>query len=192
MIRRPLALLLVLSTLSLAACPPRPQPSLDGSVTPSAWTDTARVVIDALAWAIPAVRVVLSAVLPEPARTTVDRVLDGVQDWAGRLQVALDAYQARGGDRCAAHAAAGGLSIALQQLAQVLADNGVALGRPLERVVDSVAALVDVLVPACAPDAGLASAGDAVNAGLRAIETRAAAQGVILRRDLDALRPPSR
>jgi len=187
-IRRVLSLVLVLS-LSVSACEPRP--SVDGgpAVTPTAWTDTARVVLSTLRWAIPAARVVLHAILEEPARSVVDRALDAVADAAGRLGGALDTYEARGGSRCTAHAAAGAVTEALLQLSQVLADHGVALGSTLERVVDASAALVDTLIPACDRDAGLASAGDGANGRLRAILNGARARGVVLRHDLDDLRP---
>lgn len=191
--RRPVSLLFAVLLLASAApgCPPRPPASLDGSVTPSAWTDTARVVLDTLAWAIPAAKLVVAAVVPEPARTIVCRTLDAVSDYASRLASALDTYQARGGDRCAAYAAAGGLSSALVSAARVLADNGLAIGRPLEGVLDSVSALVDTLVPACQADAGFASAGASAHDQLQAITDVARARGVTLRRDLDAIRPPA-
>lgn len=188
MIRRLVSLCLVL-TLSVTACDPRP--SVDGgpAVTPTAWTDTARVVLTTLRWAVPAARVVLHAILEEPARSVVDRALDAVADAAGRLQASLDVYEARGGDRCPAHAAAGAVTEALLQLSQVLADNGIALGSTLERLVDASAALVDTLIPACDRDAGLASAGDSANGRLRAIYASARSRGVVLRHDLDDLRP---
>ncbi len=79
----------------------------------------------------------------------------------------------------------GGLHRALVGLARVLADNGIALGTTLERVVDGVASVADALVPACDRDAGWSSAGDRANAELRAIAT---GRGP-LRRVLDDLRP---
>lgn len=184
------SLFLAIAVLGAAlACTPRP--SVDGgpAVTPTAWTDTARVVLTTLRWALPAARVVLHAILDEPARTVVDRALDAVADAAGRLGTSLDVYEARGGDRCSAHAAAGALGEALLVLTQVLGDNGIALGTTLERVVDSVFAVVDTLVPACDLDAGLRSAGDGANARLRAIYAAVRSRGVVLRHDLDDLRP---
>lgn len=189
--RAPLVALLTLACLTpltLVACPPRPPRPSDGpTTTVSGWTDTARVVLDALAWIVPAARGLLVQLLG--ASPAVTRALDAVADASGRLGVALDAYLARGGDRCAAHAAAGAATEAVVQLAQVLADHGLALGRPLERVADSLGSLVDTLVPACDRDAGWSSAGDTTNRRLRDIERGASARGVLLRRDLDALRP---
>jgi uncharacterized membrane protein len=79
---------------------------------------------------------------------------------------------------------------ALVAAAQTLVDHGIALGRVLERVTDATAALVDELVPGCDADAGWRSEGRDTNAELRAIELRATARGVILRRDLDHIQPP--
>lgn len=186
-----LAVALGLSCLvALHGCPPRPLP-VDGgpAVTPSSWTDTARVVVRTLRWALPAARVILAAVLPSDAGAIVGRALDAVADWTSRLEVALDTYQTRGGDRCVAHASVGGLTSAVVSLAQVLADHGVALGTTLERVADSLGALGDELAPACSLDAGWASAGMQVNDRLRAIQNGARARGAVLRHDLDDLRP---
>lgn len=187
---RRLALSFLFSLALVAApigCDPKPVPA--DTTTASSWTDTARRVFDTLSWAVPAARVVVANVIPEPARTIVLRALDGVGEASSRLRVAVTAYEARGGDRCAAHAAVGGVRSALVELAQVLADNGVALGVPLERVADAAASVADALVPRCQVDAGWSSAGDRDNARLRAIVASAAARGVILRRDLDAIRP---
>jgi hypothetical protein len=185
-----LSLILAVALLtSPAACGPRPVPVDGGAVTPASWTDTAHVVLDTLRWAVPAVRAVTNAILPEPSRTVVGRALDGVTDAAGRLSLAVQAYEARGGDRCAAYAAVGGVHVAIVQLAQVLADNGIAAGVVIERVADGLASIGDALVPACQSDAGWASAGDASNAQLRAVARSAAARGVTLRRDLDGIRP---
>jgi len=192
-IRRSISLIAVLFSLALVApaCTPPPPPSDGGTpaVTPSSWADTTRLVLSTLGWAVPSARAITDLVVPEPARTQVGRALDAVTDAAGRLGLALDAYEARGGDRCAAYAAVGGVHVALVQLAQVLADNGIALGTVLERVADSAASIADALIPACQTDAGWASVGDRSNATLRAIASRAAARGVTLRRDLDTLRP---
>jgi hypothetical protein len=184
------ALLLVLSLLAATpSCGPRPVPVDGGATTPSSWTDTAHLVLNTLGWAVPATRTILTAILPDPPRTIVGRALDGVADAAGRLSVAVEAYERRGGDRCAAHAAVGGVHVALVQLAQVLADNGAALGVVLERVVDGVASIADALVPACQADAGFASSGDRANAELRGIALRASLRGPV-RRDLDGIRAP--
>lgn len=174
----------------LTGCP-GPTPPVDGgpAVTPSGWTSTARVVLSTLRWAVPAARAITDGVLPEPARTQVGRALDATGDAAQELGAAVDAYEARGGDQCAAHAAVGGLHRALVGLARVLADGGLALGTTLERVADGVASVADALVPACDRDAGWSSAGDSVNRELRSIAEGAAARGVVLRRDLDDLRP---
>lgn len=188
LVRLFVSLVLALALL-LAACTPRPPTPSGATSTPSSWTDATRTVLGTLRWAVPAARVVCDLILPEPARTIVGRSLDAVADAAGRLEVALAAYEARGGDRCAAKASVAGVRSALVSAAQTLADHGVALGVVLERVVDSTAALVDELVPGCDPDAGWQSAGRAANAELRAIELRAASRGIVLRRDLDHLSP---
>lgn len=182
-----LALVLAL----VGACRPLPPPSPDTpAVTPASWTDTARTVLTTLTWALPAAHAITDMILEDPARTVVGRTLDGVATAAEGLQTALDAYEQRGGDRCAAHAAVGGVRTALVVAAQTLTDHGVALGRVLERATDTVAALVDTLVPGCDGDAGWRSEGRATNAELRELELRAASRGVILRRDLDHLHPP--
>lgn len=198
-----LALVAVFSlSLSTPACRPipTPAPSADGSVvsTPSGWTDTARTILDVLTWILPGARAVLNNLLSDPARTQVGRVLTSTADYAQRLHVAVDAYEARGGDRCAAQAAVAGVRASLIELAAVLADNGLALGVPLGRVVDSAAAIVDELMPGCVAqgvpgvDAGpWASAGAQSNAALRSIERGAVSRGVFLRRDLDNLSPPA-
>lgn len=173
-----------------AACGPRPVPVDGGAVTPSSWTDTAHRVLDTLSWAVPAARGIVTAILPEPSRSVVGRALDGVADASGRLSLAVQAYEARGGDRCAAYAAVGGVHVALVRVAQTLADHGIALGVVLERVADGAASIADALVPACQRDAGFASMGDRSNADLRAIATRAATRGVTLRRDLDGIHAP--
>lgn len=170
----------------LAGCP-GPVVPVDGgpAVTPSSWTSTARVVLTTLRWAVPAARAITDVTVSEPARTQVARALDATAAAAGEMERAVDAYELRGGDRCAAHAAVGGLHRALAGLARVLADSGIALGTTLERVVDGVASIADALVPSCAPDAGWSSAGDRANAELRAIRE---AHGP-LSRALDDLRP---
>lgn len=185
------ALALSLLIACTHGCHPQPVPPSDGAVVSvGGWTDTARQVLSTLGWAIPAARVVIVSILPEPAASVVGRVLDSVADAATRLQVALDAYTARGGDRCAVYAAAGGVHVALTQLLQVLTDHGIALGVPLEHVLDAAGAVVDNLVPRCdASDAGWSSAGDRGNTAVRAAERSAAQRGVILRRDLDNIRP---
>jgi len=174
----------------LAACP-GPVTPVDGgpAVTPSSWTSTARVVITTLRWALPAARAITDLTVAEPGRTQVARALDAAAQATDRMHGAVDAYEARGGDRCAARAAVGGLQVALVGVAQVLADNGIALGTTLERIVDAVASISDALIPACDADAGWAGAGDASNARLRAIAEGARARGVTLRRVLDDLRP---
>ena len=183
--------LLVASILALpigATCHPTPNP--DGGVTVSVWTDTARTILSAIGWAIPAARLVIVAILPASTATLINRVFDAVLDAANRLTVAVDTYTARGGDQCAAYAAAGGLEVAIIQAMQALADHGVALGLPLEQVARSLGSLVDNLVPACdRHDAGWASAGDRFELQLRLTERAANQRGVILRRDLDNIHP---
>ncbi len=188
--RRSLLALAFLGSLAVACTPPVP-PSDGGTpgTTPSSWTDTTRLVLSTLRWSVPAARAITDVVVPEPARSQVGRALDAVADASGRLELALDAYEARGGDRCAAYAAVGGIHAALVQLAQVLADNGIALGATLERVADAAASIADALIPVCQRDAGWASAGDATNRELRAIAAAASARGVVLRRVLDNLQP---
>jgi hypothetical protein len=175
-----------------AGCPPRPVPEPGPSQPVSGWTSTARAVLGTLRWALPAARAVTDSLLSDPPRTQVARALDAAADAAGRLDVALSAYESRGGDRCVAHAAAGGVVVALEQLADVLADNGIALGVVLGRVVDGAASIVDALVPACAADAGWTSAGDVANGRLRLVEDVARRRGIALRRDLDSITEPAR
>lgn len=182
-----ISLSVIVATLTgaaLNAC--TPTPSVDGgpAATPSGWTSTARVVLSTLSWAVPAARAITDSVVPEPARTQVGRALDATGAAATELGAAVDAYELRGGDRCVAHAAVGGLHRALVGLARVLADSGIALGTTLERVVDGVASIADALVPACDRDAGWSSAGDRANRELRTIS-----EGRVLRRVLDDLRP---
>jgi hypothetical protein len=174
-----------------AGCPPRPTPEPGPSQPVSGWTSTARAVLSTLRWALPAARAVTDSLLSDPPRTQVARALDAAADAAGRLDVALSAYESRGGDRCVAHAAAGGVVVALEQLADVLADNGIALGVVLGRVVDGAASIVDALVPACAADAGWTSAGDLANGRLRLTEDVARRRGIALRRDLDTITEPA-
>lgn len=184
-----LSALILVAGLAGAAlcCTPTPTP-IDGgpAVTPSGWTSTARVVLTTLRWAVPAARAITDLTVAEPGRTQVGRALDATAQAAERLQGAVDAYERAGGDRCTARAAVAGLHSALVTVAQVLADNGVALGTTLERVVDGVASIADALIPACDADAGWVSAGDAANATLRQIALRA---GRPLSRVLDDLRP---
>lgn len=183
--------ILFVASLAFTSCKPPPRPSPDTpAVTPSSWTDTARTVLSTLAWALPAAHAVTDLILPEPARTVVGRALDGVADAAERLHAALDAYDARGGDRCAVQGAVAATRAALVSLGQVLVEHGIALGQVLERVTDAAAALVDELIPECEPDAGWRSVGRDTNTELRALELRATARGVILRRDLDHIQPP--
>ena len=176
--------------LALAGCPHPPPPASDASVsTPRGWTDTARTVLRAIAWSIPAARVVVDAAVQEPQRTMVDRSLASVSEAARGLETAVDAYEARGGDRCAASAAVAGLTDAFVVLAQVLADNGIALGTTLSPIVQSLGAVADMLVPMCQRDAAYASVGDATSRRLHAVEVVAMTHGRTLRPLLDGLRP---
>ena len=185
-------LLLALLVCTSLGCPPPPPPSDGGPVTnPSSWTDTARVVIDTAAWLIPAAQVVTNAILPEPARTIVARSLEGIGQWVGRLDNAVDAYVEAGGDRCVAHAAAAGLRVALMEACRTLVDNGFALGRPIERLIDAVGTLIDNLVPAC-QDAGWASARREMDGEVLERVRAAEARGIVLRRDLDTIQAPAR
>lgn len=176
---------------TLVCCGPRPVP-IDGgpAVTPSSWTDGARVALTTLAFAVPAAKAIVQATVADPGRTQVVRALDATAAAAARMDEALVAYERAGGDRCLAKSATAGVHAAIVVLAQTLADNGIALGTTLERIADALAAVVDILTPACAPDAALASsAGDASNARLRDIAAGARARGVILSRVLDDLHP---
>lgn len=190
--RAPITLLLVLATALVAsavACRPQPSPTTTPTVV-SSWTDTARSVTGALRWAVPAARLVLTQILSAEIDGVVGRVLDVVADASQRLDTALDVYEHRGGDACAVYAASGAVRTALLDLADALVDHGVALGVPLGRILDGVSALVDNLVPRCAVSQSWASAGDHTNITLRSLDARARARGVVLRRDLDAIRPP--
>jgi hypothetical protein len=183
-----LVVLLALGAGAVASGCPGPVAPVDGgvAVTPAGWVSTARVVLSTLSWAVPAARAITDSVLTDPARTQVGRALDATGDAARELGAALDAYELRGGDRCVARAATAGVHRALVGLARVLVDNGIALGTTLERVVDGLASVADALTPACDPDAGWSSAGDAANREVRAIHDGAR---VPLRRVLDDLRP---
>lgn len=175
----------------IVACGPRPVP-VDGgaAVTPSAWTDTARVVINTLRWALPAASAIVEASVPDPARTQVVRALTATAAANARLNEALVAYESAGGDRCLAKSATAGVHAALVILAETLADNGIGIGTTLGAVADGLASIVDVLTPACELDASLrASAGDASNQRLRDIRAAARARGVTLSTILDDLRP---
>jgi len=186
-----LILLAFLAVASLASCTPPPPPA-DGGVpvvTPSDWTRTAHLSVTVGRGLIVVARPIVEALAVDPGRTRARRAFDAADQALLGLDHALSAYEARGGDRCAAYAATGGAIVALHELAQVLADNGIALGVPLGRVVDLVASVADTLVPACQVDAGFASAGGRVNGQLRAIEDAARLRGVILRRDLDGIAP---
>lgn len=191
--KRLLSLFLAASLIG-ATCQPPPPPSDGGGVvvTPSGWTDTVSTVLRTIGWAIPAAQAITDALVPATARPVVDRTFAAVQDAAGRLQTALDAYNARGGDRCEAYAAVGGVTTAMVALAQVLADNGIALGNTLVPVIQSLGAVTDQLVPACQLDAGYASVGERPMLQVRSIEASAMSRGIVLRPALDNLRPVSR
>lgn len=189
--KRLLVLLLSVSLLG-ATCNP-PPPPVDGSVvyTPSGWTDTATTVLRTIAWAIPAAQVIVTSLVPADARAVTDRAFVAVQDAATQLQAAVDAYNSRGGDRCVAHAAVGGVTTAMVALARVLTTNGIALGNTLVPVIQSLGAVTDQLVPSCQSDAGYARVGELPMVQVRAIEADAMAHGVVLRPALNNLRPVS-
>jgi len=187
-VKRLLSLFLAAS-LMVASCHPTPPPSDAGVSTPSAWTDTVATVLHTIAWSIPAAQLIVGNLVPADVRPVVDRSFVAVQDAAGRLQTALDAYNARGGDRCVAYAAVGGVTTAMVSLAQVLANNGIGMGNTLIPVIQSLGAVVDQLVPACQRDAGYASIGEGPMVQVRVIETSAMAQGRVLRPVLNNLRP---
>lgn len=191
MISRRFILASLAAAIATAACPtPRPSPSDPTRV--SGWADTARLVLTTIEWAVPAARAIVSVAVPEPARAIVDRALSALAEAAGGLRDALATYEARGAEQCLAHASVGGIRSALVTLARVLADAGLALGVTFERLADSVGSIADALAPRCDGDAGWSSAGESVNRELSAIARSASARGVILRRDLDAMRPPTR
>lgn len=190
------------SVLALLACLALPVPAyfacVPNDVRPqdaavvhaSSWTDSARRVLSALSWAVPSARAVLAQILPWAEAEIVGRVCDGVADAAHGLEVALDAYDARGGDACVAKSAAAGVRVALLEMADTLAREGIALGVPLGRVIDAASSIIDNLVPACPTDGGAwQSSGDTANDHLHAIDESARARGIVLRRDLDAIRP---
>ena len=182
--------LLALSSFGCVSCQPPPVATDGGTtVTPSSWTDTAATVLRVLSWSIPAAQVIVDGIVPATSRPVVDRSLVAVTDAATRLQGAVSAYNARGGDRCSAYAAVGGLTTALVALAQVLADNGIALGSTLVPVVLSLGAVADQLVPVCQSDAGFASAGASLSTRLHAIELDVGTRGGYLRPVLDNLHP---
>lgn len=174
-----------------AGCTP-PTPPSDGGVpvvTPSDWTRTAHLSVTVGRGLIVVARPIVDALTVDPGQTRARRAFDAADDALVAVGHALDAYEARGGDRCAAYAATGAAVVALHELAQVLADNGIAIGVPIGRVIDLVASVADTLVPACQADAGFASVGQRANDELRAIEQGARVRGVILRRDLDGIAP---
>jgi len=175
-----------------ACLPPQPIPPSDGgvpAVTPSGWTRTAHLAATVGHGLIAVARPIVAAVAVDPGATRAARAFDAADDALGGLDRAVTAYEARGGDACAAYAAAGASAVALRELVDVLADNGFAIGVPLGRVVDLVASVVDGLIPACQRDAGWSSAGASANTHQRDVEQRARLRGVILRRDLDRITP---
>ncbi len=193
--RAPILMLLAFALIPFVAlgahgCRPQPAPPPSTPTVVSSWTDTAREVTSALRWAVPAARLLLTQLLPDATAGVVGRVLDVLADASQRLDTALSVYETRGGDACAVYAASGAVRTALLDLADALVDHGVALGVPLGRILDGASALVDNLVPRCAVSQSWASAGDHTNLTLRSIDARARARGVVLRRDLDAIRPP--
>lgn len=176
-----------------SSCTPQPIPPSDGgvpAVTPSSWTRTAHLAATVGRGLLFVARPIVEATTQDPGRTQALRAMDASDDALAGLDRAVTAYDARGGDACPAYAAAGAAAVALHELTDVLADNGLAIGVPLGRVVDLVASVVDGLVPACQPDAGWASAGDRANDQIREREQRARLAGRPLRRDLDAIRLP--
>lgn len=177
------------AVLTTGCVPPPPSDGGTPVVTPSGWTQTARIAVVVGRGLLPVARVIVEATVTDPGLTHARRAFEAADDALVGLSRALDAYDARGGDRCVARAAAGAAGVALQELAQVLADNGIALGVPLGRVVDLVASVVDTLIPACDLDAGFASAGRAANDRLRTIESNARARGISLSRVLDGITP---
>lgn len=181
---------LALPPAFLACVPNDVRPQDAAVVYASSWTDSARRVLSALSWAVPSARVVLDQILPWAEAQIVGRVVDGVADAAHGLSVALDAYDARGGDACPVQSASAGVRVSLLEMADMLAREGIALGVPLGHVVDAVSSVVDNLLPACPADGSVwQSSGDTANDRLHAIDESARARGIVLRRDLDAIRP---
>ena len=200
--RRPLgAVTLVTGTMAALSllvqvgigCTPQPVPPSDGGpvvVTPSSWVRTARLSVTIGRGLIIPARVIVEAAVSEPGLTRARRAFDVTDRALGGLDLALTAYEARGGDACAVYAASGAAAIALQELAAILVEEGFSFGAPLGRVLDMVASVVDTLVPRCdAADAGFHSAGRAANTHVSELERRARLRGVILRRDLDRIAP---
>lgn len=187
-------LALVLAAVMLGAtCQPPSPPSDGGPVsTPSSWTDTVATVLHTITWAIPAAQAITDALVPATVQPVVDSAFRAVSEASVRLQTALNAYNARGGDQCPAYAAVGAVTTAMVELARVLADNRIALGNTLVPVIQSLGGVVDQLVPVCQADAGFASVGEGPMLQVRAIEAAAMGRGVVLRPALDNLHPVSR
>lgn len=186
-----LALVVIVGALGMR-CTPQPVPPSDGGpvvVTPSSWVRTARISVTVGRGLLPVARVIVEATVQDPGLTRARRGFDVSERALGALDLALTAYESRGGDACAVYAASGAAAIALQELAAILADEGLAFGVPLGRVLDMVASVVDALVPRCDVDAGFRSAGRNANTAIADIERRARLRGVILRRDLDRIAP---
>ena len=155
--RTPLALLLALAVACHGCPPPQPFPTADAgpAVTPTAWTDTATTVLRTLRWVLPAMTLVLPAVIPDaPTAVTVRRALDTAAATLPGLDAALARYAASraAGDRCATRAA---LLLTLESLLAVtdaLGAQHVALAREAEGPLGALGGLVDELAPACRGD----------------------------------------
>lgn len=193
---RALALLVLAAFASVtSSCtPPQPIPPSDGgvpAVTPSSWTRTAHLAATVGRGLLAVARPIVEVATQDPGRTQALRALAGADDALAGLDRAVTVYETRGGDACVAYAAAGAAGHALHELTDVLAQNGLAIGVPLGRIVDLVASVVDGLVPGCEPRLGWASAGDAANDHVRAVEAQARLSGRPLRRDLDRIELPA-
>lgn len=184
-----LAFAFAVTVVASQGCIPQPPSPSGPPALVGSWTSTARTVLTTIRWAVPAARAIVEIAVSDPGRTVVLRSLDGLSRTAEGLGVALDTYDARGGDRCAVKAAIGGVTVALVELSRALVAEGVALGSTFERIADAVGSVADALAPSCDADAGWSSTGESLGRSLRAIQGDAVARGRVLRHILDDLAP---
>lgn len=160
--------------------PPDPTPDDATVVTPSSWTDSARLVVDVIGWVVPGTRVVVSAWSRESPATVarIRTALDAVERVAlPSFRAALDAYDRTNasGARCEARAAGRGLLVALVGVADALADAGWGIAAPMGAAIGSLSGVVDALTPACVPtgeDAGFSAPGQDALDHLRDLSRR--------------------
>jgi hypothetical protein len=162
--------------LSLGCTPPTP-PS-DGGVpvsTPSSWTDTARTVLNILAWAIPAAKLIVSTFSSTAPETTspILSAMDTVQRvTVPGFQRALDSYLREGGDRCQARAAAVALLASLIAVSDTSGAAGWGVALPISAALGSLGGIIDATAPVCALDAGLFASAPTADALLTAARLR--------------------